>query len=143
MRQVAKRGRHWFVHRPLELWAMRVWPAAIVALWLAVIPTGGVIQPDDRVAFATGVIALAATVLHLFRPLDTRVRYIALIANEAAMLDRAAAFVFVEQIRHLPKVAIVGAVLWGTIAAAKLVVFLLSAVVVERERARREAVCGG
>lgn len=143
MRRAVDRGRHWFVRRPLELWALRLWPAVIVCLWAATLATGGVVQPDDNVAFWTGVAALVATALHLLRPLDTRVRYTALIVNELAMLDRVSAFVFVAKIRRLPDVALLGSALWGTIAAAKLVVFLLTAAVVERERIRREAAGGG
>lgn len=142
MRRAVDRGRHWVVRRPLELWALRLWPAVIVVLWVVTLATGGVVQPGDRVAALTSAAALVATALHLLRPLDTGARYTALIVNEIAMLDRVAAFVFIDKIRQTPDVAVLGSALWGTIATAKLVVFLLTAAVVERERIRREALAG-
>lgn len=135
------RPAHWLVRRPLELWALRLWPAAIVALWCVAVATGGVIQPDSRVAFVTGVAAGVASLTHAVWPLDTRARYVALIVNEVALLDRAAAFIFVADVRRHWRVAALGAALWSAVAVAKIVVFLLSAVVVERERARREGTC--
>lgn len=144
MRVLRRHVRHWVVRRPLELWALRIWPAVIVAMWAIMVPTGGVIQPDDRVAMWTGVLAGMAALAHLLWPYDDRVRYTALVANEVAILDRAAAFIFTDQIRRHVQVTLVGAALWLVIAAAKLVVFLLTAAVVERERAsRREAAGGG
>jgi hypothetical protein len=125
------------------LWALRIWPAVIVAMWAIMVPTGGVIQPNDRIATWTGIAAGLAAIAHLLCPYDDRVRYTALVANEVAILDRAAAFIFTDQIRRHIQVTLVGASLWLVIAAAKLVVFLLTAAVVERERTRREAAGGG
>ena len=84
-----------------------------------------------------------ASLVHVAAPYDGRVRYAALVLNEVAMLDRAAAFVLIDTIRRHPQVMFVGVTLWLVIATAKLVVFLLAAAVVERERVRREAAGGG
>lgn len=125
---------HLLTRRPVEMWAFRFWPLAVVALWVTVLSTGGILGYSGWLFTATAVLAGISSLIHFFFPYDMRVRYAALVLNEIAMIYRA--FDYILEGRPW-RLALVGLVIWGVIAVAKFVVFLLSSQVVEVRYAQR------
>jgi hypothetical protein len=131
--------RHRLVRRPVELFAFRVWPATIVAIWAIVLYTGGLIQTGDLLPQILTVTAMASSVAHFFFPLNTRVRYIALVTNEVAMLNRAVAYIFYDDPPLSSRVEWLALALWGGLFMAKLCMFMVTTAIVGYERARKAA----
>lgn len=130
---------HRFVRRPLEFFAFRLWPLSLVVLWTIVLATGGLIQTGQLLPQLLTVLALLSSAAHFFAPLNTRVRYAALMLNEVAMLNRAIAYIFYNDPPLSARVEWLALGLWGTIAMAKLCMFMVSTAIVGYEKARKAA----
>lgn len=116
------------IRRPVEFWALRMWPLTIVLLWIIILPTGGLIGYTGWLFKISGAAGLVTALFHSLKPYNTRVRYMALVVNELAFIYRSLDYALAGQ----PwKIALVGFVIWGTIAVAKFVVFMLTAGLVE------------
>jgi hypothetical protein len=126
---------HTFVHKPLELWSFRLWPMMIVLLWASVITTGGVLGYDGWFFYVSAWMALVGSFLHFLFPYEIGIRYFALITNLVAMSSRSVDYAL-SGFRW--KVALAGFAVWITIASAKVVIFFLSAALVETKLAKAE-----
>ena len=141
MRRMSR--HHHMIRRPLELFAFRLWPLTLVALWVIVLATGGLIQEGELLPQVLTMLALVTAFLHFLRPLNTTIRYLALATNEVAILNRMVAYLFYDDPPLSARVEWLASGLWGTIAMAKLSMFMVTTVIVGYERARKRAGCDG
>lgn len=126
---------HVLVRRPMELWAFKLWPIFVVFLWCSILLTRGVLGYAGWPFLLTASLALVSSLVHFLFPYNIEVRYAALILNLVAMVSRSLDYALSG---HGWKVGLAGFSVWITIAAAKVVIFILSAALVEVSLARTE-----
>lgn len=126
---------HLLIRKPLELWSFRFWPLVVCYLWISTLVASSAVGYEGWTFFLTASVALVTALIHFCFPYHTVVRYVALGANLVAMLSRAVDYV----VQGAPwRIALVAGALWITIATSKLVIFFLSATLVETKLARDE-----